>query len=191
MAAVSSEELEDDLKEISVPIDFYGINYYNPTLVAAPSAEGPGNLDGVEIGIELPFTIKDIEGYPLTDFGWPSVPSAFTDLLVGFKERYGDKLPPIFITENGCAINDGVGPDGKVHDPRRIEYTDTHLRAVKDAMDQGVDVRGYFHWSLLDNFEWAAGNSTRFGLIHTNFETLERTPKDSFYWYQSVIKANK
>lgn len=191
MAALLPEGLEDDLKEISVPIDFYGINYYNPTLVAAPSAEGPGNLDGVEIGIELPFTIKDIEGYPLTDFGWPSVPSAFTDLLVGFKERYGDKLPPIFITENGCAINDGVGPDGKVHDPRRIEYTDTHLRAVKDAMDQGVDVRGYFHWSLLDNFEWAAGNSTRFGLIHTNFETLERTPKDSFYWYQSVIKANK
>lgn len=183
--------LEDDLAEISVPIDFYGINYYNPTLVGAPTSDGPGDLDGIEIDIELPFTILDIEGYPKTDFDWPVIPQGFTELLVGFKERYGDKLPPIFITENGAAINDEVGPDGQVHDQRRIEYTDSHLRAVKEAMDQGVDVRGYFHWSLLDNFEWAAGNAMRFGLIHIDFETLKRTPKDSYYWYQSVIQANK
>lgn len=191
MAELIPPGLEADLAEISVPIDFYGINYYNPTLISAPSKDGPGDLDGIEIDIELPFTIVDIEGYPQTDFGWPVIPAGLTNLLVGFKERYGDKLPPIFITENGAAINDGVGQDGQVHDQRRIDYTDVHLRAIKDAMDQGVDVRGYFHWSLLDNFEWAAGNSMRFGLIHTDFDTLKRTPKDSFYWYQSVIQANK
>lgn len=191
MAELLPPGLEEDLKEISVPIDFYGINYYNPTLVGAPTADGPGDLDGIEIDIELPFTILDIDGYPQTDFGWPVIPKGLTDLLVGFKNRYGDNLPPIFITENGAAINDGVDEDGKVHDQRRIDYADAHLRAIKDAMDQGVDVRGYFHWSLLDNFEWAAGNSMRFGLIHTDFDTLKRTPKDSFYWYQSVIQANK
>lgn len=191
MAELIPPGLDDDLAEISVPIDFYGINYYNPTLVGAPTADGPGDLDGIEIDVELPFTILDIEGYPMTDFNWPVIPKGFTELLVSFKDRYGDKLPPIFITENGAAINDEVGADGKVHDQRRIDYTDSHLRAVKEAMDQGVDVRGYFHWSLLDNFEWAAGNAMRFGLIHTDFDTLKRTPKDSFYWYQSVIQANK
>lgn len=191
MAELIPPGLEEDLKEISVPIDFYGINYYNPTLVGAPSADRPGDLDGIEIDIDLPFTILDLDGYQQTDFGWPVIPEALTDLLVGFKERYGEKLPPIFITENGAAINDEVDQDGKVHDQRRIDYTDVHLRAIKDAMEQGVEVRGYFHWSLLDNFEWAAGNSMRFGLIHTDFDTLKRTPKDSFHWYKSVIQANK
>ncbi|MHA7269664.1 family 1 glycosylhydrolase [Arthrobacter sp. HLT1-20] len=110
---------------------------------------------------------------------------------IGFKERYGEKLPPIYITENGAAINDGPDPVGRVRDARRIEYTDGHLRALKDAMDAGVDVRGYFHWSLLDNFEWAAGFSQRFGLVHVDYATQKRTPKDSFHWYRQLIQATK
>lgn len=109
-------------------------------------------------------------------------------MLIGFKERYGEKLPPLYITENGAAFNVGPDDDGRVPDARRIDYTDAHLRALKAAMDAGVDVRGYFHWSLMDNFEWAAGFSQRFGLVHIDYETQKRTPKDSYYWYQELIR---
>ncbi len=98
-------------------------------------------------------------------------------------------MPPIYITENGCAYDDPV-VDGRCADPRRIEYLDLHLRAVKDAIDEGVDVRGYYQWSLMDNFEWALGYDKRFGLVHVDFDTLERTPKDSAHWYREVIKRN-
>jgi beta-glucosidase len=181
----------DDLREISAPIDWYGINYYNPTLVAAPSKAAGALVDGHRLDSSLPFSVRDIKGYPLTDFGWPVVPGAFTELLTGFKERYGDALLPIYITENGCAINLTPGPDGAVHDNRRIAYTEAHLGAIADAVAAGVDVRGYFHWSLLDNFEWAVGYSQRFGLVHVDFETQKRTPKDSYHWYQDVIQASK
>ncbi len=191
MAPLLPESVHDDLAEISAPIDFYGINYYNPTLVGAPGSGGVGTVDGVELDDSLPFSLHDIEGYPMTDFGWPVIPKAFTELLVSFKKRYSDALPPIYITENGAAINLGPDAEGKVHDNRRIEYTESHLNAVADAIEAGVDVRGYFHWSLMDNFEWAAGFSQRFGLIHIDYETQKRTPKDSYYWYQQVIQANK
>jgi beta-glucosidase len=105
-----------------------------------------------------------------------------------FKERYGDKLPPIYITESGCSYHDTVDADGKVHDPARIAYHDAHLRSLSQASEAGVDIRGYFAWSLLDNFEWAAGYGERFGLVHVDFETQKRTPKDSFSWYQNVIR---
>ena len=190
------ERALDDLAEISAPIDFYGINYYNPTLVGAPGRGSAGRgsagtVDGFALGGDLPFTLHEIKDYPLTDFGWPVVPKAFTELLVGFQQRYGDRMPPIYITENGAAINDGPDVSGSVHDNRRISYTESHLAAISDAIAAGVDVRGYFHWSLMDNFEWAVGYSQRFGLIHIDFETQKRTPKDSFYWYQSVIESNK
>lgn len=180
-----------DLAVISTPIDWYGINSYNPTLVGAPTAGEAALVDGHELDASLPFSLREIEGYPRTDFDWPVVPAAFTELLLAFKDRYGEKLPPIYITENGAAFNDGPDGEGRVRDSRRIDYTDAHLRALKAAMDAGVDVRGYFHWSLLDNFEWAVGFSQRFGLVHVDYETQKRTPKDSYHWYQELIRSNK
>ncbi|MCU6480689.1 GH1 family beta-glucosidase [Arthrobacter sp. A2-55] len=180
-----------DLATIATPIDWYGINSYNPTVVGAPAAGTGGLIDGHAVDASLPFSLRDSEGYPRTDFGWPIVPEAFTEMLLGFKARYGSKLPPIYITENGAAFNDGPGADGRVHDQRRIDYTAAHLRALRAAMDGGVDIRGYFHWSLLDNFEWAAGYSQRFGLVHVDYGTQRRTPKDSFHWYRGVIGESK
>lgn len=182
---------DGDLDIISTPIDWYGINSYNPTLIGAPTAGEAALIDGHELDESLPFSLRELEGYPRTDFDWPVVPEAFTELLVGFKDRYGDALPPLYITENGAAINTAPDDDGRVRDARRIDYTDAHLHALKSAMDAGVDVRGYFHWSLMDNFEWAVGYSQRFGLVHVDFTTQKRTPKDSYYWYQELIKANK
>jgi beta-glucosidase len=181
----------DDLTTIAAPIDWYGINYYNPTSVGAPSATPGAKVDGHTLDASLPFALKEIRGYPRTDFDWPVVPSAFTELLVGFKERYGDALPPIYITENGCAINDGPDGRGEVADTRRISYTESHLAAIGDAIQAGVDVRGYFHWSLLDNFEWAAGYSQRFGLVHVDFNTQKRTPKQSYEWYRDLIRNSR
>lgn len=179
---------DGDLVAISAPLDWYGINSYNPTLVGAPTAGKAALVDGHELDDSLPFSLRELKGYPRTDFDWPVVPEAFTDLLIGFKDRYGEKLPPLYITENGAAFNVGPDDDGRVPDARRIDYTDAHLRALKAAMDAGVDVRGYFHWSLMDNFEWAAGFSQRFGLVHIDYETQKRTPKDSYYWYQELIR---
>ena len=181
----------EDLAVISAPIDFYGINYYNPNGVAAPDGQGVGDVDGRQVDQDVPFRLVRIETPERSDFDWPIVPEALRDLLVDFKERYGDRLPPIMITENGCAINDGPDADGRVPDERRISYTSTHVAALAEAIAAGVDVRGYFHWSLLDNFEWAAGYAPRFGLVHVDFDTQVRTPKDSFHWYQQFIAATR
>ena len=107
-----------------------------------------------------------------------------------FKDRYGDRLPPLYITENGCAINDDP-VDGVVSDQRRIDYLDGYLRSLRAAMDDGIDVRGYFQWSLLDNFEWAAGYSQRFGLVHVDFATQVRTPKASYHWFRDLIAQSR
>ena len=183
------EGFGDDLAEISTPLDWYGINYYNPTMVGAPDSGPSAKVDGQELEANLPFSLKEIRGYPRTDFDWPVVPKAFTELLVSFKERYGDALPPIYITENGAAFNDGPDARGQVADTRRISYTESHLAAIGEAIAQGVDVRGYFHWSLLDNFEWAVGYSQRFGLVHVDFNTQKRTPKQSYDWYRELVRA--
>ena len=171
--------VEDDLRLIAQPLDFYGVNYYNPIGVRAAAEDSA-----------VPFEFTDITGYPTTDFGWPVVPAAMTDLLVDLGRRYPG-IPPVVITENGCSY--GTGPDGSgvVDDQPRIDYLDAHLRAVADAVDQGVDVRGYYCWSLLDNFEWAHGFTQRFGLVHVDFDTLVRTPKRSFDWYADVIRAHR
>ncbi|MGH3992081.1 MAG: GH1 family beta-glucosidase, partial [Pseudonocardiaceae bacterium] len=166
-----------DLEVIASPIDFLGVNYYNPIRLAAPTGDTP-----------LPFELVPIEGFPTTSFGWPVVPDGLRELLVGLAERYGERLPPVYITENGCAYDDAPDPvTGAVHDPERIQYLDAHLRALHTAIATGVDVRGYFAWSLLDNFEWAEGYSKRFGLVHVDFTTLVRTPKTSFHWYRDAI----
>ncbi len=120
--------------------------------------------------------------------GWPLTPDGLRDLLVGLKATYPE-LPPVYITENGVAYDDPV-EDGAVHDERRIAYLASHLRALHAAIDQGVDVRGYYQWSLMDNFEWSHGYHMRFGIVHVDYDTLERTPKDSAYWYRDVIARN-
>ncbi|MEU0431443.1 GH1 family beta-glucosidase [Streptomyces sp. NPDC006290] len=176
-------DVEADLKIIGEPVDWYGINYYQPTKVGAP--EGAEiEFSGLTLPAELPFTVKELEGYPVTDFGWPVVPEALTELLVGFHERYGDRLPPVVITENGCSY-DGID------DQERIAFLDGHVRALHRALEQGVDVRGYFVWSLMDNFEWAEGYARRFGLVHVDFDTLERTPKASYNWLRHALRAQR
>ena len=167
-----------DLATIRQPLDFYGVNYYNPMKVAAAAENA-----------ELPFEILDLLGYETTDFGWPIVPDALREWLVMFRGRFRAALPPIIITESGCSYADGPDENGVVDDQRRIAYLDAHLRAIKRAIDSGVDVRGYYTWSLMDNFEWAEGLTQRFGLVHVDFDTQVRTPKRSFQWYADVIAA--
>jgi len=166
---------DGDLALICEPLDALGINYYNPTRVSA-LPDSP-----------LPFQLEPIPGYPLTAFGWPVVPAGLTEVLTLFRDRYSERLPPVYITENGCSVADEVDAAGVIDDQPRIRYLDGHIRAVADAITGGVDVRGYLTWSLIDNFEWSEGYSQRFGLVHVDFATQRRTPKASFRWYQELI----
>ncbi|MEV6208202.1 GH1 family beta-glucosidase [Kitasatospora sp. NPDC051914] len=169
-----------DLKLIAAPgLDGLGVNYYNPTRIAAPTDPG------------LPFSEAPIEGVPRTAFDWPVVPDGLRELLVGLRDRYGAALPPVTITENGCSVADRPAPDGSVDDPDRISYLAGHLDALAAAVAEGVDVRGYYTWSLLDNYEWAEGYHQRFGLVHVDFETQRRIPKASYAWYRDLITAHR
>ncbi|MFE2579434.1 GH1 family beta-glucosidase [Streptomyces sp. NPDC059378] len=183
IAELMPGDVEADLKIIGEPVDWYGINYYQPTRVGAPEGSEI-EFGGLTLPAELPFTVKELEGYPVTDFGWAVVPEGLTELLTGFRERYGDRLPPVVITENGCSYE---GLD----DQERIAFLDGHVRALHAALEQGVDVRGYFVWSLMDNFEWAEGYARRFGLVHVDYDTLERTPKASYHWLRDVLRAQR
>jgi len=167
-----------DLATIRQPLDFYGVNYYNPMRIAAAAEDA-----------ELPFELVELVGYPTTDFGWPVVPDALREWLITFRARFRAALPPIIITESGCSYGMGPDADGVVDDQPRIDYHEAHLRAVAEAVQRGVDVRGYYVWSLMDNFEWGEGFGQRFGLVHVDFDTLVRTPKRSFDWYAELIAA--
>jgi beta-glucosidase len=166
---------DGDLELIGTRLDGLGVNYYNPTRITAPTGEG------------LPFEDAGITGYPTTAFGWPVVPDGLRELLLDLKARYGDALPPVYVTENGCSQPDDAGSAGTVDDQARIAYLDGHIEAVEQAVAEGVDVRGYYVWSLLDNFEWAEGYSQRFGLVHVDFATGTRTPKASYHWLAQRI----
>ena len=168
---------DGDLDVIAAPIDVLGVNYYNPTGIRAPEEDSP-----------LPFEIVPLEGYPRTAFDWPVAPDGLRELLLLLHERYGDALPPIQVTESGCAYDDAPDADGRVHDPERIAYLDGHIRAVREAMAGGVPVTGYFVWSLLDNWEWAEGFTKRFGLVHVDFATQRRTPKSSYTWFRDLVR---
>ncbi|MFB7471284.1 GH1 family beta-glucosidase [Kitasatospora sp. NPDC056184] len=165
-----------DLDLIHAPgLDGLGVNYYNPTRIGAPT-------DPV-----LPFTLLDIPEAPAhTAFGWPVVPEALTHLLLHLRDVYGEALPPLTITENGCSVDASTTPDRP-----RIDYLAAHLDALAAAMAEGVDVRGYYTWSLLDNFEWAEGYHQRFGLVHVDFATQKRTPRASYAWYRDLIAAHR
>jgi beta-glucosidase len=162
---------ENDFNDIRQPLDFLGINYYTRAYV---SSETPARKAPAPFG--------------LTDMGWEIYPQGLTELLVGLHREY--KLPPVYITENGVAVADKLS-NGAVADSQRIAYLRMHLAALNAAMAQGVDVRGYFYWSLMDNFEWNSGFAKRFGLVYVDYGTLERTPKESAIWYREFIARQK
>jgi beta-glucosidase len=171
---------EEDLARIRQPIDFLGVNYYTRNVSKNDPAALPVRAGAVR---------QTRHAY--TETSWEVFPQGLTDTLVWVKERYGDL--PLYITENGAAFYDPPtveGTEGEVQDPLRVDYYRTHLRAAREAMDRGVDLRGYFAWSLFDNLEWSLGFSKRFGIVHVDFETLKRTPKASARFYSEVIRTN-
>ncbi|HET9061406.1 MAG TPA: family 1 glycosylhydrolase, partial [Acidimicrobiales bacterium] len=187
---------DGDLEAISRPVDFLGVNYYSTSVMAHRSRLDEAKRNGYLVPVDeagdsnSPFGVKQVLRPELerTATGWEVDPGGLTKLLVRLGTEYTKK--PIYITENGCAQHDYRGPDGAVHDPRRIAYLESHTRAVKAAIDQGVDVGGYFVWSLMDNFEWAMGYSMRFGITYVDYPTGERVPKDSYRWYRDLVRAN-
>ncbi|MDQ3864994.1 MAG: GH1 family beta-glucosidase [Actinomycetota bacterium] len=173
---------DGDLDRISVPVDFLGLNYYfRNTVRDAP--EG--------IGQNVPFADLDARviiphSAETTAMGWPVDPEGLTEILVRIKEDYADV--PIYVTENGRAVHDYIDPEGDVDDEERISYLDAHFRAAHEAIERGVDLRGYMVWSFLDNFEWAEGYSKRFGIVFVEYGTQRRVPKSSARWYSDVIR---
>ena len=167
---------QGDLNIISTKTDFLGVNYYSRAVIRNEEIDEKNNLP------------RNVDMGPKTDFGWEIYPPGIYDLLMRLKNEY--KVQNIYITENGCSYGDGPNSEGKINDKRRIEYYRSHLTELKRAIEDGAPCNGYFAWSLMDNFEWAQGFSQRFGLIWVDFETLERIPKDSYYWYKKYISAN-
>jgi beta-glucosidase len=167
---------DGDMETIAAPLDFLGVNYYTRSVVRARGA-----------GDTAPTPVETV-GAEHTEMGWEVYPGGLYELLVGLHARY--ELPDLYITENGAAFPD-ARDNGSVPDPRRISYLQGHLDALASAIAAGVPVRGYFLWSLLDNFEWAFGFSRRFGIVYVDFDTLERVPKDSFAWYRDFIAAHR
>ena len=164
---------DEDMKLISQPIDFYGQNIYNGRCIRM-------GTDG------RPEEVRRPAGFPKTATNWPVTPEA---LYWGPKFLYERYRKPIYITENGRACHDTVSQDGKVHDPNRIDFLARYLKNLKRAAEE-IDIRGYFQWSLMDNFEWDKGYAERFGIIYVDFETQERIWKDSAYWYRDLIRRN-
>jgi beta-glucosidase len=172
----------DDFKLVTQPLDFIGINYYTRSVTEAADCY-PLRAGAVK---------QPLGTY--TETGWEVFPQGLTDLLLWFKQTYGDT--PLYVTENGAAFFDPPVADTdasgarRVRDPLRTDYLRRHLWAIHDAIAAGVDIRGYMAWSLMDNLEWSLGYGKRFGLVHVNYGTQERTPKDSARWYSRVIETH-
>lgn len=164
---------DEDMKLIAEPIDVYGQNIYNGRCIRM-------GRDG------MPEEVKRCEGFPKTAVSWPVTPEA---LYWGPKFLYERYRKPVYITENGMSCHDVVSIDGKVHDPNRTDFLARYLKELKRAAGE-IDLRGYFHWSLMDNFEWEKGYSERFGLVYVDYQTQQRMKKDSAYWYRDVIRSN-
>lgn len=160
-----------DLKDISAPIDFLGVNYYSRTVVSADNSWRPGT-----------------SGFEVTEMDWEVYPEGLTELLLRIHRDY--PAPPMYVTENGGAFKD-VLENGQVHDLQRTDYLRQHIAAVAVAMRQGVRMDGYMVWSLMDNFEWASGYEKRFGIVHVDYATQVRTLKDSALWYRDFLKQSK
>lgn len=170
---------QGDLEIIHQPLDFLGLNYYNTDVVAF---DVYGGLNKAQI---RPYSAP---GWGYTDMGWGIHPGGLKNEILYVKEKYGN--PPLYITENGCALLDVPAEDEFVVDWDRIHFIKAHLISLHEAIQSGADVRGYFVWSIFDNFEWERGYGPRFGLVRVNYETLKRTPKQSAYWYRDVVANN-
>ncbi|GII33004.1 GH1 family beta-glucosidase [Planotetraspora mira] len=178
---------DGDEAVIAQPLDFLGVNYYTRHVVRASG--GPRQAhDSVSPWVAS----NDVEfvsrGVPATDMGWEIDPQGLHDVLTRVHREY--RPIPLYVTENGAAFTDEIGPDGVIADQRRVDYLDSHFRVAARAILDGVDLRGYFVWSLTDNFEWAWGYSRRFGLVHIDYGTQQRTPKQSAHWFAQVTRRN-
>lgn len=165
-----------DLETIGKKTDFLGVNFYSRAIIRDQDIAEDKNLP-----------IKVTPGEK-TDFGWEIHPRSLYDLLIRIKKDY--PIEKIYITENGCAYNDPPDKNNIINDSKRIEYHSSHIKELKNAIIDGVPCKGYFAWSLMDNFEWCEGFGKRFGLIWVDFESLKRIPKQSFFWYKSLIENN-
>jgi beta-glucosidase len=186
---------DDDLATIHQQIDVLGVNYYSTATVrlwdgVSPKQQNDGHK-GAEGGTAWPGSDRIVEFVeqpgPYTSMGWNIAPEGLEQLLVSLSEQF--PAQPLMVTENGAAFEDEVAVDGSVPDPERQDYLRRHFTAAHRAMQRGVDLRGYFVWSLLDNFEWGYGYAKRFGIVRVDFDTLERTVKDSGVWYQELIRT--
>jgi beta-glucosidase len=185
-----------DLRNIHQPLDFYGVNYYYPVKVAMGRGSVHIPATNSKAVARLPFHEVGYPEYGTTGFGWPVAPEHLGVLLRELKDRYGEALPPVYVTESGASFPEPDHVTGPIDDADRVNYLAAHLAHALDATAPGgiaedVVLLGYYVWTLLDNFEWAAGYSQRFGLVHVDFDTLERTPKESFYWLQALSRARR
>ncbi|MFJ9427089.1 GH1 family beta-glucosidase [Streptomyces sp. NPDC101249] len=183
---------DGDLRGCHQPLDFLGVNYYAPTVVSAADGTGTHTSDGHGRSAHSPWPGADQVAFhqppgETTAMGWAVDPSGLYDLLRGLSAEF--PRTPLVITENGVACDDYVDPAGQVNDPARIAYVRGHLAAVHRAITDGADVRGYFLWSLLDNFEWAHGYGKRFGTVYVDYPTGARIPKASARWYSEVVRS--
>jgi beta-glucosidase len=165
-----------DLAGLPGTVDFLGVNYYSRGVVRDDPADRPVRAARMRL-----------DGNPHTAMDWEVYPAGLAEILLWIKGRYGN--PPVYVTENGAAFDDPSPENGALQDPQRVDYLHRHLNAARQALDRGVDLRGYFAWSLFDNFEWAHGYAKRFGLVHVDFSTQQRTPKASARFYSEVIRS--
>jgi len=170
---------QGDLQTISQPIDFLGVNYYSTELVSHALSGGLLKAES------HPFSAP---GWGRTSMGWGVNPPGLGAVLIELKENFGN--PAIFVTENGTALEDAPGENGFVADWGRVNYLRTHLQEVYNVIQKGANVKGYYTWSLMDNFEWSSGYRPRFGIVRVDYESLKRTPKQSALWYSQVIAEN-
>jgi beta-glucosidase len=166
----------DDMNLIKQPLDFLGANYYTRWLTTHDPSDHVTQARTVQ------------KKTPVTEMGWEIYPDGLYEMLMRLRKDYGNPL--LYVTENGAAFEDNATRDGKIRDDDRILFLRDHIAAAYRALKNGVRLKGYFVWTVMDNFEWAEGYSKRFGLVHTDFQTLKRTPKKSFYWYKQVTENN-
>jgi beta-glucosidase len=184
---------DGDLQIVSAPLDFLGVNYYSPSTVVDVSRAREARLAGYVVSHSEQFPdlrVRSLEtpGRDKTAMDWEIEASGLTALLLRIREEY--TALPIYVTENGAAFDDYVDPNGRVLDYNRVAYLQEHISAVHDAIDAGVNVQGYFVWSLLDNFEWSYGYSRRFGIVWVDFPSGTRLIKQSYEWYRDTIRTN-
>lgn len=185
-----------DLQTIHQPLDFYGLNYYFPVKVAMGRGKELRRTDPHHAMSKLPFRTVDYPELARTGFGWPVAPDHLGTVLGQLRDRYGAALPPVYITEGGASFPEPDSVSAPLHDAERQQYLADHLGSALAAVApggvaEGVDLRGYYVWTLMDNFEWAAGYTQRFGLVHVDFATQARTPKQSYYWFRDLIRSRE